>query len=112
MFHPTQIVSNDTPQIATSPTTDKPSDAVALVGHLGEGLSDEYRRLYMNQASELFLEIPVEAIVGGSSAAGDGAQSLIWVRRDATLAWYESVLASSFETPVGPGPARYEWPRP
>lgn len=93
------------------------SDAVALVGYLGEGSSDQHRRLYENVALERWIEILVEDVVHRVSAAGGddptAGQSVIWVRRDAKVERCESLRASSFEAgPEGPPQAGLAWPRP
>jgi hypothetical protein len=99
------------PDAATEVATER-SDAVALVGYLGDGSSDQYRRLYESVALDSWIEIRAEDIV--DRVAGPGGDyptdmSTIWVRRDAELAMCESVRASNFE---GPGDQDKKWPRP
>jgi hypothetical protein len=100
------------PDLAVVPGPVDRSDAVALVGFLGAGCSDQYLRLYESVALNRWIEIRVEDIVDRvATAAGEdptSGQSCVWVRRDAGLASCEAVRASSLEGP--PVPAR--WPRP
>jgi hypothetical protein len=76
-----------------SRATDEPSDAMPLVG---------------------YIEVPVKDIVGYLSAPDDDGdamvgQSVIWIRRNATLVWHESVRAPSLQTPQSV--VRLKWPR-
>jgi len=92
-------------------------DAVLLVGFLGEGCSERSRRLYENLGLTRWIEIPVEHIVKRERWPTSG-QTLIWVRRDASLASCESVRASTYEQPTccppdgGLPPIPSAWPRP
>jgi hypothetical protein len=84
---------------------------VALVGYLGATGSDGYRRLYEDPAGERYVGILADDIVDVSTADSMPGQSLIRVRRDASVIWHEPMPASAF----GPGPTTprgYKWPRP
>jgi len=109
---------NLTPDVATTQPSVDTSNAVALVGYLGDGQSDEYRRLYQTLAMNRWIEMLAEDIVARAPADGGddptAGQSVVWVRRDATVFSCESVRASSYESPPsqdGEIPARI-WPRP
>jgi hypothetical protein len=85
------------------------SEAVPLVGHLGEGPTNESVRLYESAALNRWLEIPTDAVVYRAA----GSQSTVWVRRDASLAMCETVRASDYESPLDPSdPNPIKWPRP
>lgn len=104
-----------TPDVATTQRATDRSDVVTLIGYLGEGCSDQYRRLYESVALNRWIEILVVDIVDRAAAPGGedaGApQSVVWVRRDAELAVCEAVRASSFAEPPGPV-HQLKWPRP
>jgi hypothetical protein len=103
------------PDVATSQGSIDRSDAVALVGYVGEGCSGEYRRLYESVALNRWIEILAVDIVDRVAVPGTDdptvGQSWIWVRRDAQLALCESVRASSFDGAPGPEET-LKWPRP
>lgn len=97
------------------------SDAVELIGFLGDSPLEGYVRLYESLALTHWLEIPRTKLVDRTSAAGDPdptvGESIIWVNRDALLTLSESVRASYFEpggsphTEAGSTQAG-KWPKP
>ena len=102
------------PDVATTQGSIDTSDAVALVGYLGEGDSDKHRRLYETVALNRWIEILVPDILDRLPAPIAG-QSVIWVRRDAHLVLCESARASDYEGPAESDPGAeipLRWPRP
>jgi hypothetical protein len=93
----------------------RPADSVALVGYIGEGESAATRRLYESDALERFISIPVADIVDRRSADGGAdlttGQSVVWVRRDATLLSCEPVRASRYEPGLPGDEQSLVWPR-
>jgi hypothetical protein len=114
METPEQSGGTPSPDLAPDPATQVPterSDAVALVGYLGDGCSDQYRRLYESVALNSWIEILATDIVDRVAEGADDplGGSTVWVRRDAELTMCEAVRASNFE---GPGDQDKKWPRP
>jgi hypothetical protein len=102
--------------VTTHGFTDELGDVVALVGYLGEGDSSDRRRLFEDLAFARYLTVDVNDIVGRSSAAGPhdltSGQSVIYVRRDASLVLCKAVRASQFESGPDIQPSSSKWPRP
>jgi hypothetical protein len=100
MFHAQQDLHTGISSELVGDADGKRAGAVALIGYLRPGTSPDRIRLYRDQDGELYIEFFVKDIVDRSSATGTAEQSMVWVRRDATLARVESMHVAMFDKPM------------
>ena len=100
---------------------DQPAQVIKLVGYLGRGGTDAYRRLYKGPDMREWVTIPTGAIVDRRShddAALTHGKSIVWVERSAHVVECKAVCASIYELSpqatagYGEDDATYRpWPR-
>lgn len=100
------------PDVATRRATDTPSDALSLVGYLGEGESEQYRHLYRDLEFKVFVRIPTEAIVDRCSETDDDlthGRSVVWIKSDAVLLLCEEVRVGQRQPLTDGDPWPWPW---